>query len=69
MVKDVKSKKYTSIFQITREWQEFHGLELVPFGEITDEPSLKTLKTLLSVPPNENKKPKFPIVIYECGEM
>ena len=65
MVEDSEGK-YSSIFYVNCNEEEE---QKTPFGRITDEQSLKTLKAIMSTPTNEEKKPKIPLIIYQCGEM
>lgn len=58
-----------NIFRITAgACPELDGKAVV-FGKIIDEQSLKIVKTVSSLVVGLDYRPKYPVVIKECGEM
>ena len=66
MVENEKGR-YSSIFCINCSEQK--GTVKNIFGKVTDELSLKVLKSIATTPTNEQQKPKIPVIVYQCGQM
>ena len=56
-----------NLFRITAgECPQFDSISVV-FGKVIDDNSLKVVKQLSAVPVNAEYRPKYPVVVRECG--
>ena len=58
-----------NLFRITASSCPVLDGKSVAFGKVIDENSIKVIKTLSTLSVHNDFRPKYPVVVKECGEM